>query len=250
MNIVTNIEKWRSIRKTLTNKTIGFVPTMGNLHEGHLSLCKKSMSENEVTIVSIFINPTQFNQTSDFEGYTRTLEQDINLLNVDYVLLPIREEIYPDDYQIQIHEMQLSLELEGAYRPGHFTGMLTIVLKLLNLVQATRAYFGEKDYQQLLLIKKMSLALFLPTEVIGCQTIRATDGLALSSRNSRLTWEEREKAKIFPQLLNSDLSLEEIIRRLKLFGFKVDYIIEKWQRRLGAVWIGKTRLIDNFELKT
>ena len=249
MNIVTNLDAWQNIRKTLTNKTTGFIPTMGNLHEGHLSLCERSKNENEITVVSIFVNPTQFNQLSDFDRYPRTVEQDIDLLNVDYVLLPDPKEMYPDNYQVQINETQLSLELEGEYRPGHFTGMLTIVLKLLNLAQATRAYFGEKDYQQLLLVKKMVSALFLSTEIIGCETIRAEDGLALSSRNSQLNSAQREMARFFPQLLNSTLGITEVSAQLKSLGFKVDYIVEKWQRRLGAVWVGDIRLIDNIELK-
>lgn len=246
MYIVTNLAEWKKIRKSL-NRTIGFVPTMGNLHEGHLSLCKRSQQENEITVASIFINPTQFNQKKDFDHYPRTIESDCKKLDVDYVLLPTENEIYADNYEVQINETHLSLELEGQYRPGHFTGMLTVVLKLLNLVQADRVYLGEKDFQQMLLIKKMVSALFIPTEVIGCETIRAEDGLALSSRNFRLSSEQREKAQFFPQLLKSDLGIAEIIERLTALGFKVDYIFEKWQRRLGAVWLGDVRLIDNFK---
>src|SRR6185312_7177151 len=144
MHIVTNLEEWKKIRKS-SNKSMGFIATMGNLHDGHLSLCEKSKKENEITVVSIFVNPTQFNQKDDFVRYPRTLEKDCEQLDVDYVLLPTEKEIYFDNYEIQINETHLSLELEGKYRPGHFTGMLTIVMKLLNLVQATRAYFGEKD---------------------------------------------------------------------------------------------------------
>ncbi len=251
MNIVTSLSAWQSTRKNLLNKTIGFIPTMGNLHQGHLSLCERSKSENEITIVSIFVNPTQFNQASDFDRYPRTVEDDLaklELSKVDYVFLPDPKEIYFDNYQIQVNETELSSDLEGAYRPGHFTGMLTVVLKLLNLMQATRAYFGEKDYQQLLLVKKMAAALFLTTEIIGCETIRAEDGVALSSRNSRLNAEQREKAKCIPELLNSTLSLEQITEKLYSLGFKVDYIAEKWQRRLAAVWLDDVRLIDNIQI--
>lgn len=248
MNIVSNLKEWQQIRKNLQGKTIGFVPTMGHLHAGHMSLCQRAKQENDIAVVSIFVNPTQFNQNSDFELYPRTLEQDKKMLagnNIDYLLLPDAKEIYPDQYQIQVSETELSKELEGEFRPGHFTGMLTIVLKLLNLAQATRAYFGEKDFQQLLLIKKMVAALFLPTEIIACETLRAEDGLALSSRNSRLTQTQREKARHFPELLQSELAPDQIIQQLEKLGFKVDYVVDQWQRRLGAVWVDDIRLIDN-----
>ena len=248
MNTITEVKAWQQLRKTFANQTIGFVPTMGNLHAGHLSLCERSKRENDITVVSIFVNPHQFNEAQDFERYPRTIEQDQALLashQVDYLLLPDAESMYADHYQIQVTESEISQELEGAFRPGHFTGMLTIVLKLLNLAQPTRAYFGEKDYQQLLLIKKMASALFLPVEIISCETIRAEDGLALSSRNSRLDTSQRKQAAQFSQLLQSHSSPEVITEKLNQLGFKVDYIIEKWGRRLGAVWIEDIRLIDN-----
>ncbi|MBV9575406.1 MAG: pantoate--beta-alanine ligase [Gammaproteobacteria bacterium] len=252
MNIVTTLNDWQCIRKKLIAKTIGFVPTMGHLHAGHLQLCQQSQAENDITVVSIFINPTQFNVANDFEKYPRTIEKDKQLLlsqQIDYIFLPDVTAMYPDNYEIQIAEINLSKELEGEHRPGHFNGMLTIVLKLLNLVQATRAYFGEKDYQQLCLIKKMAAALFIPTEIIACATVRAEDGLALSSRNSRLTAEQRQKAADFPRLLQSTLSPEEIVIELQQLGFKVDYVVDKWQRRLGAVWLEDVRLIDNIPLE-
>lgn len=252
MRIVTEINTWLQIRKTLAKKSIGFVPTMGHLHDGHLSLCHQSRKENDLTVVSIFINPTQFNHEQDFACYPRTLEQDQALLtanHIDYLLLPDAASLYPDQYQVQISEIDLSTTLEGAYRPGHFTGMLTIVLKLLNLAQASRAYFGEKDYQQLLLVKKMAMALFLPTDIQGCATLRAEDGLALSSRNSRLNPEQRKMAAHFPRLLHDKTLLPQTIaEQLAALGFKVDYITEKWQRRLGAVWLDSVRLIDNLPL--
>ncbi|MEO8402639.1 MAG: pantoate--beta-alanine ligase [Gammaproteobacteria bacterium] len=252
MNIVTDINEWQKIRKNLATQTLGFVPTMGNLHDGHLSLCHRAKRENELTVVSIFVNPVQFNQTQDFERYPRTLEQDIALLSlhkIDYVLIPDVHAIYPDHYQIQLTETELSQELEGEFRPGHFNGMLTVVLKLINLVQPSQAYFGEKDFQQMLLVKKMVEALFIPTQIISCETIRATDGLALSSRNSRLNVEQRQQAQLFPQLLQSDMTLEMLSTKLKEAGFKIDYLAEKWQRRLGAVWLDEVRLIDNFNLE-
>lgn len=250
MNIVTEIKEWQAIRKSLSGKTIGFIPTMGNLHAGHLSLCERSRKENELTVVSIFVNPTQFNQTSDYECYPRTLDQDKEYLSafaVDYLFMPSGQMMYPDHYTIQIIETELSQELEGKYRPGHFTGMLTIVLKLLNLIQPACVYFGEKDYQQLLLVKKMVDALFLTTKVVACETVRAADGLALSSRNGRLDTEQRLKAAQFPKLLQSKSSLEKIHEQLIEQDFKVDYVSEKWQRRLAAVWLGDVRLIDNID---
>jgi pantoate--beta-alanine ligase len=252
MNILTDINEWQALRKQLSNKTIGFIPTMGNLHDGHLSLCERSKAENEITVVSVYVNATQFNQAEDFEKYPRTLAQDQRLLldkKVDYLLVPESKAMYPDNYEVQVTETNITSELEGEFRPGHFNGMLTIVLKLLNLVQPTRAYFGEKDFQQLLLIKKMAQSLFLPTEIIACETVRAEDGLALSSRNSRLTSEQRIFSQKFPQLLQSALSIDEIKHELEKLTFKVDYIAEKWQRRLGAVWIDNIRLIDNIAIK-
>jgi pantoate--beta-alanine ligase len=252
MNIVTKIAQWQLCRSKLSDKTIGFVPTMGHLHEGHLSLCARSQADNDITVVSIFVNPAQFNQADDYAQYPRTLEQDLSLLagqEIDYLLLPDARELYADHYQIQVTETELSQSLEGQYRPGHFNGMLTVVLKLLNLVQPARVYFGEKDYQQLLLVKKMARALFLPVDIIPCPTVRAVDGLALSSRNSRLTPAQREKAAHFPGLLCNSESSEEVAARLTALGFKIDYIAEQWQRRLGAVWLDDVRLIDNVALK-
>lgn len=250
MNIVTTVSEWRDIRRELQDKTIGLVHTMGNLHAGHMSLITRSQAENDVTVAAIFVNPKQFNQASDFALYPRTLEQDKALLkaeDVDYLLLLDEQAVYPDQYQVQVSETEISQQLEGEFRPGHFTGMLTVVLKFLNIVQATRSYYGEKDYQQLTLIKKMASALFLPCEIVGCETVRAEDGLALSSRNSRLNAEQRKYALHFPRLLQSTLSPPQIVAELTELGFKVDYIRDEWQRRLGAVWVGEVRLIDNIE---
>lgn len=248
MNIVTDLNEWCEIRKKIQAKSIGFVPTMGNLHQGHLSLCERAISENDVSVVSIFVNPTQFNQTEDFINYPRTLEQDEKLLlskKVNYLLLPEPKNIYFDNYEVQVNEIKLSKELEGLHRPGHFNGMLTVILKLLNLTQATRAYFGEKDYQQLLLIKKMAKAFFMPVEIIAGKIVRAEDGLALSSRNSRLSKEGREKAAKFPASLKNYEETEKVVTTLEQEGFKVDYVENKWGRRLAAVWLDGIRLIDN-----
>jgi pantoate--beta-alanine ligase len=248
MNIVTNLEDWPIIRRNNNNKNIGFVHTMGHLHAGHLSLCARSQAENDLTIVAIFVNAKQFNQIEDFIHYPRSLDEDIVLLNkqkVDYLLLLDSETVYSDNYQIQIHDTSyLGKELEAKFRPGHFIGMLTVVLKYLNIVKPTHAYYGEKDFQQLLLIKKMARALFLETEIVGCSIIRATDGLALSSRNTRLSLEQRAKASHFPKILKSAPSSEAAEKQLKNIGFKVDYVADRWGRRLAAIYVGDIRLID------
>ncbi|MEN9450520.1 MAG: pantothenate synthetase [Pseudomonadota bacterium] len=248
MNIVTKLSDWQVIRKKNSNKKIGFVHTMGHLHAGHLSLCTRSQAENDLTVVAIFVNAKQFNQIEDFINYPRSLEEDISLLSkqkVDYLLLLDSNTIYSDNYHIQIHDTSdLSKELEAEFRPGHFIGMLTVVLKYLNIVRPTNAYYGEKDYQQLLLIKKMALALFLETEIVGCPTIRATDGLALSSRNSRLSLEQRAQASHFPSILKLAPNSEEAMKQLNSLGFKVDYVADHWGRRLAAIHVGEVRLID------
>jgi len=246
MNILSNLTDCRVLHQT--NQSIGFVPTMGNLHAGHASLIERSKQENDITVVSIFVNRAQFNQASDYQHYPRTIEQDSELLStlkVDYLLLPSEQVMYPDGYQVKLTETEISRELEGEHRPGHFDGMLTVVLKLFNLVKPTRAYFGEKDYQQLLLVKKMVAALLLPIDIIACETQRAKDNLALSSRNSRLTVEHRAQAALFPMLLQQPIPVDEVSKKLVELGFKVDYIAEKWGRRLGAVWLDNVRLIDN-----
>ena len=252
MNIVTDIEAWQKIQGELAGKTLGFVPTMGHLHAGHLSLCARAKAENERVLASIFVNPTQFNQPKDFELYPRTIENDCDLLakaEVDYLFLPNNALMYRDQFEVQIQETVISKVLEGAFRPGHFSGMLTVVLKLLNIVQPKHAYFGLKDYQQFLLIKKLKEALFLPVEIVGCETIRSHDGLALSSRNSRLNPEQKQRAIFFAQTLqNPALKAEEVFTHLQAEGFKVDYVEDHWGRRLAAVWIDEVRLIDNIPM--
>jgi pantoate--beta-alanine ligase len=245
--IVSDPKKWQSLRKTLAG-SIGFVPTMGNLHAGHIALCEKARAENDIVLVSIFVNPTQFNQPSDYEKYARTFDADCALLDaagVDYVFHPDDQAMYPDHYSVQVSELEDAKVLEGEFRPGHFTGMLTIVMKLLNIAGATRAYFGEKDFQQLQLVRKMAEALFMPVDIIGCPTLRAEDGLALSSRNSRLISEEREKAPLLAHLLYSNLSDAAVMKRLEEEGFRPEYVETRWGRRLAAAWLGDVRLIDN-----
>lgn len=248
MKTLTTIKDWCEVRNSLENKCLGFVPTMGNLHEGHLALCERSLKENDFTVVSIFVNPKQFNEVDDFNHYPRTLKEDTEKLaamGVDYLFFPSVVEMYADGFAVQVSEHEMANQLEGEHRPGHFTGMLTVVMKLLNLMRPSKAYFGEKDYQQLLLIQKMVAALFLPVTIVACETKRAEDGLALSSRNSRLSEPARALAAQFPALLKSSLSNEAVTQALNALGFEVDYIAEQWGRRLGAVWLDKVRLIDN-----
>ncbi len=251
--IIRTVKEWKQLRKSkgLVEKRIGFVPTMGALHKGHASLIKKCVSENDVSVVSIFVNPTQFNQTEDFERYPKTLEDDLKLLEklkVDFLFFPDYEEIYKDNFRYRIFENELSKILCGAFRLGHFEGVLTVVFKLLNIIQPDRAYFGEKDYQQYKLIEGMCKAFFFDVEIIPLSTVREADGLAMSSRNILLAKEERIYAANFPRLLMSEKSTEEIEKELNSLGFKVDYITELNGRRFGAVHIGNVRLIDNVKL--
>lgn len=246
--IVSEPQGWQGIRRTLAGKTLGFVPTMGNLHDGHAALCARAVAENDVTVASVFVNPAQFNDRADFEKYQRTFEADCALLEragVAYVFHPAESAMYPDGYEVQVSETAISCELEGAFRPGHFTGMLTVVLKLLNIIGPTRAYFGEKDFQQLLLVEKMVSALFLPVEIVRCPTVRAASGLALSSRNGRLDADRREKAARISRLLESGLDDEAVMEKLAAEGFKAEYVATRWGRRLAAAWLDGVRLIDN-----
>jgi pantoate--beta-alanine ligase len=245
--------EWNEIYKSrkLMKKRIGFVPTMGAIHNGHLSLIKKSNLENEITVVSIFLNPTQFNDKNDLEKYPSNLESDIEILkenNVDYLFIPNYSTIYPDNYTYQIQENDISKILCGANRMGHFEGVLTIVAKLFMIIKPTVAYFGEKDYQQYLLIKNMAKAFFIDVNIIPCPTIREEDGLAMSSRNLLLSKKEREIAAKFPKILQSDKSINDKISELTKAGFKVEYLEEKFERLFAAVYLGKVRLIDNVKI--
>lgn len=251
MNVFTSIQEWQSQRKSNKEQTIGLVATMGNLHQGHLSLVSQSMKDNDLTLVSVFVNPTQFNNEEDFANYPNTLAEDLTLLQhagVDYCLVPTKEQLYPDNYCYQLHETELSQRLEGPGRPGHFNGMLTVVLKLLMLAQADRAYFGEKDYQQYQLIQGMVDAFFIPTRIICCPTIREPSGLALSSRNNRLSASKLEKARLFAQLFHQGPTPEKIKSALRQIGIEVEYVTDYQQRRYAAVHIGSVRLIDNYAL--
>lgn len=252
MQIFHDMKEWLAFRRSLpTNLSLGFVPTMGNLHAGHASLFEKSKQENQHTIASIFVNPTQFNRPDDFTHYPRTLENDFNLLNelqVDYCLIPSDKDMYHDNYRFQIHESELCQLMEGKHRPGHFTGVLTVVMKLLNLVKPHYAYFGEKDYQQYLLIREMVDAFFMGIEIKACPTIREKSGLAFSSRNNRLTAEQRLKAETFASIFHQQKPCELIIEEIKRNNIEVEYLEDYLGRRYIAVIIGNIRLIDNFLL--
>lgn len=252
ITVVQSLSEWQAIRSGLDpSLRIGFVPTMGNLHAGHASLLARAKAENDISVLSIFVNQTQFNDKNDYENYPKTQEADITLAKqhgVDYVLLPQASAMYPDNYLYRISEHNISTLLEGKHRPGHFDGVLTVVMKLLLLVRPNRAYFGEKDYQQYQLIQGMVDAFFMQIEIIPCPTVRQHNGLALSSRNTRLSPLELEKAALFAQALHTSQDEADIATALSRLGFEVDYI-EKWQGRLfGAVKLGEVRLIDNHPL--
>jgi pantoate--beta-alanine ligase len=247
--ILKSIADVRRFRKSLAPKqTLGFVPTMGALHQGHAALLKASKAKNSKTVLSIFVNPTQFNNADDLKKYPVTLEQDLKLagsLCVDAVWLPEYADLYADDYRFKVSESRDSLMLCGAHRPGHFDGVLTVVLKLLLGLQPTRAYFGEKDFQQLTLVRDMASAFFVPTEIVAVPTVREPDGLAMSSRNVRLKSEERKTAPSFHRILSSAKTADDAKRQLQALGLQADYVEEHWNRRLAAVTLGAVRLIDN-----
>lgn len=255
MQIFQDLSNWMTHRSTFDSAlNIGFVPTMGNLHKGHVSLLQKSKAENAISITSLFVNPTQFNQKEDFNTYPRTLAEDLEILEnlgMDYCLLPTEEAMYKDNYRYKVEENDLSHLMEGAHRPGHFTGVLSVVLKLLNLVRPDKSYFGEKDYQQYLLIKNMAETFFLDTQIIACPTIREPSGLAYSSRNNRLSRDQRLKAEIFAGIFHQKKkNCFEIQSELEKESIQVEYILDYEDRRYGAVVIGGVRLIDNRSLKT
>lgn len=277
MRVVRSVKEMQAISRSLfkTGREVGFVPTMGYLHEGHLSLVRRARSENDVVVVSIFVNPTQFGPNEDYERYPRDEKRDRKLLEeegVDYLFIPSVSEMYPEGYSTFVEVLGLTEGLCGAKRPGHFRGVATVVTKLLNIVFPTRAYFGEKDYQQLQVIKRLVRDLNIPVEVVGCPIVREEDGLAMSSRNTYLSPEERESAlslykglELAEELFESGERNPEVIKkRVEEFILshpkveKIDYVeivdpenlkpvkeVKKRDVIALAVFVGKTRLIDN-----
>lgn len=257
---------------------IGFAPTMGALHEGHLSLYEKARKENDIVISSIFVNPTQFNNPEDLEKYPKTIEKDIELLqqtqNVDAVYIPQIEDIYSNGLERKKYDFEgLENEMEGKFRPGHFDGVGTVVEELFRQVQPNNAYFGEKDFQQLMIIKKLVEKLSLPINIIGMPIHREKNGLAMSSRNMRLTSEQRESAKIIFETLVKvkDLFHQQTLDEIHQFventfknsDFELEYFIianEKTLREISEIKSNETyrafivvvidgvRLIDNIQL--
>ncbi|MFA9408344.1 MAG: pantoate--beta-alanine ligase [Candidatus Dadabacteria bacterium] len=279
MKIVDNVKDMQALSNRIKKegRIISFVPTMGALHEGHLSLMRVAKEKGDFLVVSIFVNPTQFGPNEDFNKYTRDLEGDIKKIReigVDVVFSPDVNEIYPEGFETYVEVQELQKPLCGQFRPGHFKGVTTVVLKLFNIIKPDIAVFGEKDYQQLLIIKKMVRDLHLEIEIIGMPIIREEDGLALSSRNAYLSHEDRTRALALSE------SLREIEKRFKegnkntndlvQFGIEIlneshvtdiDYLEIRNGNSLGsakeaqpgdiaaiAARIGHTRLIDNTKL--
>ena len=270
----SELYQWQT---TQLNESIGLVPTMGALHEGHLSLVRASKKECQKTVVSIFINKLQFGPNEDFNQYPRSIDQDVALLKnekVDALFIPNQNEIYPDILSFQINETIISKKLEGASRPNFFSGVIMVVLKLFNLVQPSTAYFGEKDIQQLCIIKKMITDFDFPISLRSCPTIRDKNGLAMSSRNRYLSEQQKTEASILYKtlkkgelLIKEKKSINAIKEQLKNMiikkNIKVDYItivdINTFDEAnncnmrpiviAGAIYYQKIRLIDNIIIK-
>jgi len=280
MKIMQTISDIPSIREQISqakreSRTVAFVPTMGNLHEGHLTLVRKAREYADIVVVSIFVNPMQFERTDDLNNYPRSLEDDLSKLNgegVEFVFTPTPDVIYPEglDKQTFIEVPQLSFMLEGISRPGHFRGVSTIVTKLFNIVTPEYAFFGEKDFQQLAIIKQMAEDLCLNIQIIGVPTVRELDGLAMSSRNTLLTMDERQRAPVIAKTMRWISSqirggrndyhsvIEDAEDQLRAADLQPDEIFIRDAKTLLSIgegttqavilisaFLGKTRLIDN-----
>ena len=280
IKVISTVNKMQELADTLRGegKKIGFVPTMGYLHEGHLSLVRCARSENDVVIVSIYVNPTQFGPNEDYRDYPRDVNRDLSLLEregVDFAFVPPDSEMYPEKSLTSVHVSKLTEGLCGAKRPGHFDGVCLVVSKLFNIVKPHRAYFGKKDYQQYRVIERMVKDLNFDVEIIPCPIVREKDGLAMSSRNVYLSENERKDAtclykslQLAMQLIkNGERDASLIKRKMEEFisGFesvkKIDYIeivdkytLEPVDKIKGrelialAVYVGRARLIDNMEV--
>lgn len=273
MKVEVTIAELRTSRAALPNP-FGFVPTMGYLHEGHLSLVRRARSECASVGVSIFVNPTQFSESEDLSAYPRDLDRDLRLLEaegVDLVWTPTSEDMYPEGYQTWVTVEEISQPLEGLHRPGHFRGVTTVVAKLFNAVRPDKAYFGQKDAQQAVLIQRMAQDLNFPLEVVVCPTVRESDGLAMSSRNTYLDPKQREAATVLFRSLSaavrsfetgereaqvlrtrmSDVLSTEPLAQPQYVSVADPDTLEELDGPIDrallsmAVYVGKTRLIDN-----
>jgi pantoate--beta-alanine ligase len=251
IKVIRSPQEFKQWRRDQAGKSVGFVPTMGALHAGHESLLQRSRAETDISVLSIFVNPTQFNDPKDFEKYPMTWDQDLALAEkngVDVIFYPRYEEMYPDAYHYKVIETEFSNFLCGAKRPGHFDGVLSIVMRLFNVVSPSKAYFGEKDFQQLTLIQGMVRAYFMDLIIVAVPTMRESDGLAMSSRNTRLTPEQRAKAPLIYKAIKSSKTAAEAAEILSEQGFKIDYVTDLKGRRFAAAFLGEVRLIDNVQL--
>ena len=262
------VRAWRA-----AGETIGVVPTMGALHDGHLSLARAARADCDRVIVTIFVNPKQFNNPDDLKSYPRNLQADASLLAtvpVDAIFAPAPEEVYPDGYATTVNVTGVTEPLEGKMRPGHFDGVATVVTKLFGMTLADRGYFGQKDWQQLQVVQKLVADLNLPVAIIGCETIREADGLAMSSRNARLDVAVRGHAPVLYAAITAAaadiragqpdrMAIREAAEAMRAAGFdRVEYIElrdaatlmpsddpARPRRMLAAAWLGGVRLIDN-----
>ncbi len=273
MRVIETVSGFREAYASAV-KPLGLVPTMGFLHEGHMSLVKRARDENATVAVSIFVNPTQFAADEDFSAYPRNMDADLDMLRsagVDLVFAPTPDEIYPSGFETQVDVGEIGSRLEGEHRPGHFIGVATVVCKLLTIVRPDKVYFGQKDAQQCLVIQRLNADLNLGAVVVVCPTVREPDGLAMSSRNVNLSADEREAASVLYRALCKAKSLreegvtygEEIRQEMRRIIYEaqfasIDYVsladsssLEELQEVTGpalaslAVQIGNTRLIDN-----
>ena len=275
MKVLPTVEEMRDFRAGQLHSPLGFVPTMGNLHEGHLSLVRLARRESRSVVVSVYVNPTQFNDPQDLAGYPCTWDEDLRLLEdlqVDGVFLPTDDVMYPRGCSTTVKPSEVATRWEGECRPGHFEGICTVVAKLLGIVQPDVAYFGEKDYQQLQVVRAMVSDLNLPVTIRCGETIREADGLALSSRNSLLSPDQRARAPRLKQALDclrkairtgrdAAAALDTERSALTAAGFQVDYLVlvdgtslkpittpKEGAYLLVAARIGAVRLIDNYAL--
>jgi len=255
VKVVRTISEAREVLAPVRTGSVGLVPTMGSLHEGHLALLHAARAENDVVVMSLFVNPAQFGDSSDLARYPRDEERDLDLARecgVDLVFAPSTDEMYPPAFQTWVDVTELGAILEGRFRPGHFRGVATVVLKLLNVVRPTRVYFGQKDAQQVEVVRRLIADLAVDVELRVVPTVRDEDGLALSSRNALLSPAERAAALALPRALETrdrDAALAEL---RSSNGLEIDYLeVADFDPPVlaGAVRVGSTRLIDNVTLE-